>query len=142
MLLNAAPVQPLPDTWWTWLDFLVVNETEASVLSGVSVTDRESAEQALAFLETRARTVVLTLGAEGVLMASQGTRHALPGHPVEVVSTLGAGDAFVGVFAAEWSEHQNLLQAAEVANQAAAASVRRSGAQVSYIRRHELTGAS
>ena len=49
------------------------------------------------------------------------------------MSTLGAGDAFVGVLAAEWVGHQNLRQAAEQANRAAAASVQRSGAQVSYV---------
>lgn len=142
VLLNAAPVQSIPDSWWPWIDFLVVNETEASVLSGVSVQDAATAEQALEVLQNQARTVLLTLGAEGVLIAQGPERHALPGHAVEVVSTLGAGDAFVGVFAAEWSEHQHLLHAAQVANRAAAASVRRSGAQVSYIRRHELTGGS
>ena len=52
----------------------------------------------------------------------------LQAYTVPVVSTLGAGDAFVGV-AAEWVGHQNLQQAAEQAI-IAAASVQRSGAQV------------
>ena len=63
---------------------------------------------------------------------AEGVDH-LQAYTVPVVSTLGAGDAFVGVLAAEWVGHQNLRQAAEQANQAAAASVQRSGAQVSYV---------
>ncbi|MEC7164461.1 MAG: PfkB family carbohydrate kinase, partial [SAR324 cluster bacterium] len=80
----------------------------------------------------------ITLGEKGVLLRNaEGVDH-LQAYKVPVVSTLGAGDAFVGVLAAEWVRHQNLRQAAEQANRAAAASVQRSGAQVSYVRQEEF----
>lgn len=138
VLLNAAPIQPIPESWWSWITTLVLNETEASELSGVRVESEESARQALQALTGRGPSVILTLGATGVLACQQQQVLRLPGISVEVVSTLGAGDAFVGVFAAEWTQHGNFQQALAQANRAAAASVRRSGAQVSYIRPSDL----
>ena len=62
----------------------------------------------------------------------------LPGHAVPVVSTLGAGDAFVGVLAAELCRGHDLHDSALIANFAAAASVAKTGAQNSYITPDEL----
>ncbi len=61
-----------------------------------------------------------------------------PGHAVPVVSTLGAGDAFVGVLAAELCRGHNLHDSALIANFAAAVSVTKTGAQNSYITPDEL----
>jgi ribokinase len=138
VLLNAAPAAKIPKSWWDWINMLVVNEVEASALTGLGIQNPQDAEIAAQQLHKHCQNVLITLGEKGVLLCNaEGIQH-LQAYKVPVVSTLGAGDAFVGVFAAEWVRHQDLWQAAEQANRAAAASVQRSGAQVSYVRREEF----
>lgn len=138
VLLNAAPVANIPKSWWDWINMLVVNEVEASALTGLEIQNPQDAEIAAQQLHKHCPNVLITLGEKGVLLSNAEVVDHLQASKVPVVSTLGAGDAFVGVFAAEWVRHQDLWQAAELANRAAAASVQRSGAQVSYLRREEF----
>ena len=138
VLLNAAPAANIPQSWWDWINMLVVNKVEASALTGLEIENTQDAEIAAKQLRKHCPNVLITLGEKGVLLSNaEGIDH-LQAYTVPVVSTLGAGDAFVGVLAAEWVRHQNLRQAAEQANRAAAASVQRSGAQVSYGRQEEF----
>jgi ribokinase len=101
-LLNAAPAQPLPDALLAATDLLVVNETEAARLAG-----RDGAPQVLAgALAPRFRRgVVLTAGAAGAVRARPGAGpiHA-PAPAVQVADSTGAGDAFIGAFAAALAE--------------------------------------
>jgi ribokinase len=138
VLLNAAPVQAIPDTWWNWLDRLVVNEVEAESLSGVKIQGLEEAYYCLEKLRERIDQVLITLGTEGLVYGKGSERAHIPGHAVPVVSTLGAGDAFVGVLAAELCRGHNLHDSALIANFAAAVSVTKTGAQNSYITPDEL----
>ena len=138
VLLNAAPAAKIPKSWWDWINMLIVNEVEASALTGLEIQNLQDAEMAVQQLHKHCQNVLITLGEKGVLLCrAEGIQH-LQAYKVPVVSTLGAGDAFVGVLAAEWVRLQDLRQAAEQANRAAAASVQRSGAQVSYVRPNEL----
>ncbi len=138
VLLNAAPAAKIPKSWWDWINMLVVNEVEASALTGLEIQNPQDAEIAAQQLHKHCQNVLITLGEKGVLLCNAKGIDHLQAYKVPVVSTLGAGDAFVGVLAAEWVRHQDLRQAAEQANRAAAASVQRSGAQVSYVRPNEL----
>jgi len=145
VLLNAAPVQNIPDTWWNWIEILVVNEVEAESLSGVKIMGLQEAYYCLEKLMERLDQVIITLGSEGLVLGNGTERANIPGHAVPVVSTLGAGDAFVGVLAAELCRGHDLHESALIANLAAAASVTKTGAQNSYIttdklKRHPLLG--
>ena len=145
VLLNAAPVQNIPDTWWNWIEILVVNEVEAESLSGVKIMGLQEAYYCLEKLMERLDQVIITLGSEGLVFGNGSERAHIPGHAVPVVSTLGAGDAFVGVLAAELCRGHDLHESALIANLAAAASVTKTGAQNSYIttdklKRHPLLG--
>jgi ribokinase len=145
VLLNAAPVQNIPDTWWNWIEILVVNEVEAESLSGVKIMGLQEAYYCLEKLMERLDQVIITLGSEGLVLGNGTERAHIPGHAVPVVSTLGAGDAFVGVLAAELCRGHDLHESALIANLAAAASVTKTGAQNSYIttdklKRHPLLG--
>jgi ribokinase len=145
VLLNAAPVQNIPDTWWNWIEILVVNEVEAESLSGVKIMGLQEAYYCLEKLMERLDQVIITLGSEGLVLGNGTERAHIHGHAVPVVSTLGAGDAFVGVLAAELCRGHDLHESALIANLAAAASVTKTGAQNSYIttdklKRHPLLG--
>ena len=138
VLLNAAPVQTITDTWWNWVEILVVNEVEAESLSGVKIMGLQEAYYCLEKLMERLDQVIITLGSEGLVFGKGSERAHIPGHAVPVVSTLGAGDAFVGVLAAELCRGHDLHESALIANFAAAASVTKTGAQNSYITPDEL----
>lgn len=139
VIFNAAPATGIPESLWPHVDVLVVNEGEASHITGRFVDDAASASEALEVLLTRVRTAIITLGAGGALVGTRGAapRH-LAGLTVPVVSTLGAGDAFVGVLAAELAGNRPLADAAEAANRAAAASVMNIGAQAAFGDRLEV----
>jgi ribokinase len=139
VLLNPAPARTLPPELLARIDYLIPNESEASMLTGIAVTDPDSAARAAAMLRGQgARRVIVTLGAAGILIADElGGRH-LPALPAAVVDTTGAGDSFIGGFAAGIAEGLALDDAARLGLRAARICVGRLGAQASLPRRAEL----
>jgi len=130
VLLNPAPARELDPSLLRLVRFLVPNESEASALTGISVVDAPSAEQAARLLlEQGVQTVLMTLGARGVLLAERGRFEHLPAPRVDAVDTTGAGDTFVGAFAACWIGSGDLRAAVDFAQRAAAFSVTGRGAQ-------------
>jgi ribokinase len=139
VILNPAPAQPLDAALLARIDYLIVNETEASQLSGIEVTDLDSAQRASAkLLASGAGAVLLTMGAHGVYVAqSSGGRH-LPAVKVDVVDTTAAGDTFVGAFAVGLARGLSIDDASMEAQFGAALTVTRLGAQTSIPHRAEV----
>jgi ribokinase len=142
-ILNPAPAPaaPLPDSLIELADFLVPNETEAAILTGLPVETVEQAERAAAALVSRgARNVILTLGARGALVRSAEGKStmvdALDAGPV--LETTGAGDAFCGGLAAALAEDQPLREAVRFGCATAGISVTRAGTAPSMPRRAEI----
>lgn len=130
----ARPLVPLAD-------ILVVNEIEAAQIAGdvLQTEDADAAEKvALSLTTLGPRVAVVTLGAEGVVIAAGGATHRLPGFRVEAVDTTGAGDCFTGAFVAELLAGAEEIEAARFATQAAAYSVTRKGAAASYPTRADV----
>ncbi len=111
------------------VDVLTPNETEAALITGMPVTNLSEAELAGSRLIAEGvGSVVVTLGAKGALaVTGSGSQH-VPGIPVEVVDTTGAGDAFSGALAVALGEGKGLIEAVQFANIAAAIQVTRNGA--------------
>jgi ribokinase len=139
VLLNPAPAQPLPGTLWPAIDYLIPNESEAAVLTGIRVDDPRSAAEAAQLLRARGvGHVLVTLGAQGVLIVdADGERH-LPAQVVAAVDTTAAGDTFIGGLAAGLLEGMPLDEAARLGQRAAAWCVARIGAQPSIPFRTDL----
>ncbi|MBT0770649.1 ribokinase [Kineosporia sp. J2-2] len=98
VLLNAAPTREVDPDLLALVDVLIVNEHEAADLNGSSAPAGELAARLL----EQVPAVVLTLGAQGSLIAVRGSEPvAVPAHRVRAVDTTGAGDAFCGALAAE-----------------------------------------
>ncbi|SFI37900.1 ribokinase [Collimonas sp. OK307] len=139
VIFNPSPMQPLSAELLRMVDFLIVNETEASQLSGVKVQDRESAEFAsVRLLERGVGVVLLTMGAHGVFIAEQGASKFIPAVAVEAVDTTAAGDTFTGAFAVGLARGLSVVDASVVAQYAAALTVTKFGAQTSIPLRHEV----
>ena len=139
-ILNPAPAAPLPETIYPLCDYLTPNETEASTLTGIPVTDLNSAEQAaIALLNRGVRNVILTLGAQGALIKSSTlTRHVPAVNAGPVVETTGAGDAFNGGLATALAEGMDLSEATKFASVVAGISVTRPGTAPSMPHRSEI----
>lgn len=126
IILNAAPAREFESDLLDQVDVLVVNRVEAAALSGMPVNDPASARAALSNLIGVNRGVVVTLGGEGMIVSTpDGNVEEIEAIPVDVTSTHGAGDCFIGVLAAELAGGATLLAASRAANAAASKHVAR-----------------
>jgi ribokinase len=133
VILNPAPAsRPLPADWFAAIDYLIPNESEATVLSGLPVDSQETAESAASqLIAMGAGKVIITLGAQGSLFANGQSFEHFPAPKVKAVDTTAAGDTFVGGFAAALANGKSEAEAIRFGQIAAALSVTRAGAQPS-----------
>jgi len=130
-LLNAAPATELSTRQLAWVDWLVVNESEACSLLAQPVNDLAQARAAAEALRARGpRHVVLTLGTAGLVHASDdsATTH-VAAHDVTALDSTGAGDTFVGALVAGLARGLPAVEALRWGQAAAALAVTRRGAQ-------------
>ncbi|OOF39601.1 ribokinase [Rodentibacter rarus] len=138
VVLNPAPAQPLPDSLLNHIDIITPNETEAEILTGVRVTDEQSAvKSAEVFHQKGINCVMITLGAKGVFISRNGEYRIIKGFSVQAVDTTAAGDTFNGGFVTALLEGQPFEEAIHFAQAAAAISVTRAGAQPSIPTKQE-----
>ena len=140
VLLNAAPAYALAKEMLAMIAYLVVNEHEAAVLSGIAVTDVESARQAALTLQQQgAGLVIITLGALGALAVGAQAQEYAPAFPIQAVDTTAAGDAFIGGLAVSLLQTGlSLADRLRFANAAGALAALRLGAQSSLPTRAEV----
>jgi ribokinase len=131
-ILNPAPARKLSAVFLRMVDVLTPNETEAGILTGVEVTDRKSAQIAAKdLLHSGVKAVILTMGAQGYLLATGDAVEFVPSIKVNAVDATAAGDAFTGSLGVGLAQGKTLHQAALFANHVAALSVMKMGAQSS-----------
>ena len=139
VILNPAPARSLPDDLLRRVYLLTPNESEAEMLTGMTVNSEAAAAKAAdALLARGVQHVIITLGARGAFVAGRQDRGLVKGYKVKPVDTTGAGDVFNGTLAVALAEGKSLLDAARFASAAAAISVTRLGAQTSAPTRGEI----
>lgn len=139
VILNPAPASQLPHTLLEKLFILTPNKNEASMLSGIEVTDIESAIRAAQIICGKGvKNVVVTMGSLGAVICSEELQTVVPAVNVDPIDTTAAGDVFNGALAVALSEGKDMLTAVGFACEAAAFSVTRLGAQSSIPYRNEL----
>jgi ribokinase len=128
-VLNPAPAQALDDELLAAVDVLTPNESELRILSGLAPDDPTPTLELAHGLQRRGvRQLVVTRGSQGALVVSgDGATHEVPGVPVSVVDTTGAGDAFTGALAVGLAEKMPLLEAVRFARLAGALACTRLG---------------
>jgi len=139
-ILNPAPAAELDDRIYPLCDYMTPNEREASALTGISVTDAESAKVAADILVRKGcGAAILTLGEAGALYHSREQSVLVPAFKVgNVVETTGAGDAFNGGLAAALSEGMAPIDAVRFGCATAGISVTRPGTAPSMPTRAEI----
>ena len=138
VILNPAPAKELPDELIALADYIIPNETELSLLTGMDVHDVTSAEQAARALINRgAQNVIVTLGSKGALVVNKETSKQVNTYQVNVVDTTAAGDAFIGGFASVL-ESASLLDAVRYGCACGALATTKFGAQPSLPTKQEV----
>ncbi|GAA3852214.1 ribokinase [Streptomyces sp. NPDC003631] len=136
-VLNPSPPRPLPAEVLAACDPLIVNEHEARVIAGGEL-DGSPEDWAAALLALGPRSVVVTLGAEGALVATGEAMTRIKSVKVDAVDTTGAGDAFTAALAWRLGAGSSLPDAAAYAARVGAAAVTRPGAQESFPTAEEV----
>ncbi|KUO13772.1 ribokinase [Streptomyces sp. DSM 15324] len=136
-VLNPSPPRPLPAEVLAACDPLIVNEHEARVLLG-DLVGPEPEDRARELLALGPRSVVVTLGARGALVADADGTARIPAVRVAAVDTTGAGDAFTAALAWRLGLAEPLAVAAAYAARVGAAAVTKEGAQVSFPTAEEV----
>ena len=139
VILNPAPGMKLDARLVEKIDCLTPNETEAEILTGIKVTNDDTAREAgTMLLELGAGGVVVTMGKRGAMLVTAEESSLVPAFKVDAVDATAAGDAFTAGLAYGLASQKQLREAVEFANAVAALAVTRMGAQPSMPTRNEL----
>jgi len=135
-IVNPAPAQLVDLKAFTGLDYFVPNESEAETITGMSVkTVDEARECAEKLLAGGVKRVIITLGANGSLLASREGMEHVPAFSVKSLDSTGAGDAFIGSFSVFLGEGLPEREAVRRANLYAGLSTTGVGTQKSFYDR-------
>jgi ribokinase len=139
-VFNPAPAEPIPDAIYPLCDYIVPNETEAATLTGLPVATLSDAKRVGdALLAMGAKNALITLGERGALLHNGSSSIEIAAFSAgPVVETTGAGDAFVGGFAAAIARGSDPAEAARFGCAVAGISVTRPGTAPSMPRLAEV----
>lgn len=136
-VLNPAPAREIPSWVFPYIDFVVVNEVECEMISGVYPSDKESACKAMEMLAKQGvDTIAVTLGARGSIVYCRGeVLESTPPH-VNAIDTTCAGDTYIGAFCAAHTRGEAVGDALSLATKASALTTTKVGAQqaIPYLR--------
>jgi ribokinase len=135
-IVNPAPAQPVELKALEGLDYFVPNESESETIAGMPVKNADDAKKvAEKLLASGVKRVIITLGANGSLLAGREGMEHLPAFPVKSLDSTGAGDAFIGSFAVFLGEGLAEREAVRRANLYAGLSTTGVGTQKSFYDR-------
>ena len=139
VILNPAPAQVIPTELIALADFIIPNETELSLLTGISVNDLDPAEKAARkLLEQGAKNVIVTLGSNGALIVTRTKVTKVNTYPVDVMDTTAAGDAFIGGFATGLLQDKSLEESVRYGCACGALATTKFGAQPSLPTKEDV----
>ena len=140
-IINPAPATKGIDVkFYQFSDYVTPNEIEAEGLTGIKVTDLDSAKKAASkLIEMGATSAIITLGEQGALLHNNEVSKLVPSYNAgKVVETTGAGDSFNGALAVALSEGKDDLTAVKFACAAASLSVTKPGTSPSMPMRSDI----
>lgn len=138
VLLNPAPATKLDEELLNCVDYLVLNETEAELISELSINKDGLDTVAQKLTNMGCDTIILTLGKEGSYLYSKELKKKIYSYNVKAIDSTAAGDTYCGALAVGISNNIELTEAIRFATAAAAISVTKLGAQSSIPDRNEI----
>jgi len=125
VILNAAPALPPNKDFFERIDLLIVNQLEAKMLLNEEPSIFNNLDALRKLQNLGPKEVIITLGAEGYTgISKNGEIFSEPGIKVDVLSTHGAGDSFVGTLAAFICKGEPINIAAQYAQASSALHVK------------------
>lgn len=116
LLSNMADLMPAAKTFLPHVDHFLPNEEQALLMTGADTVE-EAAKQ---LLGEGPKTVIITLGAEGSLVATAEGLTKVPAEDVRAIDTTGCGDAYCAGFAAGLLTGRTVLESARLGTAVAA----------------------
>lgn len=140
-ILNPAPIQSLDSELIRFIDYLIVNETEASFLAGSKseiLTQHEARLIGTKLISNGWKRVIVTLAERGSLYFDGHNKIYTAALEVKAIDTTAAGDAFCGALASALAEEKPIDYCLKFASAAGGISVTRAGAVPSLPNRQEI----
>ena len=142
-ILNPAPAKKINEELLKVTDIIIPNETEAEVLTGITVETLEDANKAgQAFLEKGVKFAIITLGSRGAAVIGKDFCELVPAYKVEAIDTTAAGDSFIGGLSSKLDfnniNKDTLIKAVDFGNRVSSISVQRKGAKPSIPYLNEI----
>ncbi|EES50240.1 ribokinase [Clostridium botulinum] len=142
-ILNPAPAKKIKDELLSVTDIIVPNETEAEVLTGVTVENVEDAKKAAkVFMDKGVKFVIITMGSKGAAVIGKDFCELVPAYKVNAIDTTAAGDSFIGGLSTKLNPNEitkeNLLMSVKFGNMVSSIAVQREGAQPSIPYKKEV----
>ena len=131
-ILNPAPAAALTAELLDASDFLIPNEHELATVAGRESVDLDDDATLIEVAEELGVRLIVTLGARGAAIETDGVARRVPAEPVGAIDTTGAGDAFVGAFGYGLAAGLDELSAVRLGVLCASDSVTRPGTQSSF----------
>lgn len=139
VVLNPAPAALIDPALLALCHVITPNQIEMEQIIGFKINDKTLLAKACSvLLDKGPQLVIVTLGADGVFVASQDAQFTVGGYSVPVVDTTGAGDVFNGALTVAMAEGASIKEAAQFASAAAALSVGQAGAMSSIPKRSAI----
>lgn len=137
-VVNTAPAIKYDNEIYSYIDYLVVNQTESQILSGIYPENKQDCLDVFKFFENLGVShTVITMGEKGSYSKDKEVIF-VQAMVLEPVDTTGAGDSYIGALVSELSRGNNLSSAMLYATEVAAITVMRKGAQASFPTREEV----
>ena len=132
VILNPAPVKEVDAALYPYIDWIIPNEFEAELITGVCPEDDESTRRAIALLRAKGcKNAIVTLGKRGSCYTDSDGLASFGIYPVQVKDTTAAGDSFIGGLCAKLCEGASVSEAVAYASAVSAITVSRAGAACS-----------
>jgi ribokinase len=139
VILDPAPIYPIPDDVFSFIDFITPNETETEGIVGFKPTNQEEAAKAASMLRDKGvKTAIIKMGAHGAYYDSPEGKGLVKVFKVNPIDTVAAGDAFNGGLAVALSEGKDIAEAVRWGAAAGAIATTRKGALPAMPHREEL----
>ena len=133
IILNPAPGQPLPENILKKVDYLIPNESELALITGMPTDTTERIILASKkLIELGVKNLIVTLGDKGSVLCNKNNVKFFDSYPATAVDTAGAGDCFAGVLSAYLSKSYPIEEAIKYANFASSLSVTKIGTIPSF----------
>ncbi|MGG0471475.1 ribokinase [Priestia aryabhattai] len=139
IVLNNAPAREVREDILRYVDVLVVNETEASFMSGKTINSAADAINiGKEMLPLTGGMVVITLGKDGSVVVTESYSNFFPAENVQAIDATGAGDSFIGALIYAMSEGLSIDQCMKFATHISAITVTKEGGQHSFPTKKDI----